>query len=511
MIRQSALLRWTPRYFTRSARSLRSGPQGSLAARSRNVSPRPMAAHAATSTCTGRVGATGASAVFPEGRECKRCVEHSGELSPMANSSTAETVSAIVQKAESLLSRWQQLDERIENHQIGSRPCFHRSFSSGAVEDTSHILRMDAVQFEAKNEVFSVLRTILPPPKRRCTNVEPCSSQSTGDESMAQGGVPHTGPSLTDGLVVIPDEAAPDAEGYLRRVRSGHRTGEVQSGVTLLDGEQQRPALLSMGEIAVFAELYHALECEDGTLLLQLMAELRCLVLAPVKRLADKTMPPSEGDFGSAISQLLLTLSSLGLVEERVLQSLTSPRGPFLSPAQLAHQDAGDLVRLLVAFHRFGLHHEPCFKMAVRALKRRSLRGPLRSCVETIFAQSNGDAFRGGLAEADMVSACMARLTVNNLLEAMAAIALSLHREKVVVELLAATVVVAVWNDERMSVDSATGRQMELGQVALANLLHRLSICHSGLLVNSGEDPLSPERVGFYDPVTADLVKVNRS
>ncbi|ORC90319.1 uncharacterized protein TM35_000081170 [Trypanosoma theileri] len=424
----------------------------------------------------------------------------------------------------------------MENHQIGSRPSVHRSFSSsGVVTDTSHRSRMDAVLFEAKTEVFSVLRTILPPPQRGGTDVGPCSVQSRGDDGMVQGSVPHKGPSSTAGLVVIPDEATPDAAGYLRRVRDSHRTGEVRSGVTLPGGEQQRPALLSMKEIAVFAELYHILECEDGVLLLQLMAELRCLVLTPVKRLAGETIPPSEGGIGNAVSQLLLTLSSLGLVEERVLQRLTSPRGPFLSPAQLAHQAAGDLVRLLVAFHRFGLHHEPCFKAVVRVLKWRSLRNPLRSCVETVFAQSNGDVLGGGVPEADMVPVCMAGLSVNNLLEAMAAIALSLHRERAVVELLAATVVAAVWNDERMFLDSAAGRvsaqhdhvlvfrtvqvhraaktceQMELGQASLAHLLHRLSICYSGLLVNNGEDPLSPERVGFYDSVTADLVKVNRS
>ncbi|KEG15213.1 hypothetical protein DQ04_00141010 [Trypanosoma grayi] len=440
----------------------------------------------------------------------------------------APPVMILLRKAEELLRCWQELDDVMVNRKIGHGQSSPHTLSASETEALSLQQQRDMVFFTAKAEVFAVLKALLPPVQ--------CRGGGSGVDAPPQNykreTETHAGRKSVGGLAVIPDEATADVGGYLQQLGTS-RLGDGKGGESFSSDTQRRPAVLSMKDIVVFLQLYHALECEDGILLLQLMEELQCIVLAPKIRSINEDALSNKGH-ESAVPQVLLVMSGLGLVEEFVLQALIRPSGPFLSPAEIARLHESDLVRLLVALHRFGLHQEPCFKSTTKVLRQRAHRKPLKSFIRPHLAHPSG-APPSDAAKSAGIPACVVGLTVNELLEGISAVALSVHREKAVVEFLSAIIIAAVEVEERNSASITRERvdahehnlgllrtlqvhraaklceQMQLEQPALAHLLHRLSIRHGGLLVDGGETAMNPERVGFFDAITADLVKVCHS
>lgn len=508
MLRRSPFARWVPRYFGRTAH-----PREKRG----NVAPRG----------GGSLRGPAANKYGEDAAAKGEASRHEGEVQTSSATDLAITGSShkLVRKAEALFGRWQALGGTVVNHSVGCEVPAPHSVQSDSVRSLPRNGPRDAVLFTAQTEVFAVLKTILP-------RVERCGEASSRDAFQQKPTREGELSPPVDNLVVIPDEVAENPKKFLHHIER-HRTDKAADCVALSGDAHSASPGFSMREILVFLRLYHAVESEDGVLLLQLLEELRRAVFKPQERHVDEARK-GNGDENSVIPQLLLTLSELGLVEERVLEKLTTLGGCFLSRRQIFCYPECDLVRLLVAFHRFKLHHEPCFKATMKALRQKTLRSPLKSFLLGVRAQQDRNALDEGTNKGGIPS-CMTGLTVNELLEALSAIALSLYRERAVVELLVATILAAVREDEEKFGNSISGEanagaknlgvlrtlqihraakiceQMEMAQPVLAHLLHRLSVSYGGLIVDGGEGPLNPERVGFYDFITADLVKVVRS
>ncbi|ESL10364.1 hypothetical protein TRSC58_01905 [Trypanosoma rangeli SC58] len=523
MLHRSAVVRWVPRYVRRCPRAQPRRRRAAASAGRAN----------ATSNCPPMF-----SAVNEDNGEVMMAAKaRQHDIQKEALSTLDPTVTDVSQmllrRAETLLHRWKNLKETILTRCNGGAPFVAHNLSPNKMKESFLNQEQDAVSFMAQTEVFAVVKDMLPLP----THQGGIGDRSEADEiwndtqeDSRQGGRLSC---RTSSMVIIPDEATGDAVKYLEQLGK-HRIEAVQGKVDPGKGSPPTlPAIFSLPEIVVFLQLYDELNSEDGELLLRLLAELRRIVFSARKGVGDEARMLSEAE-ESVVPRLLLTLSSLGIVEEHVLQRLVTVNGGrFMSRAKLARYSEADLVRLLVAFGRFRLHHEPCFNVTAKTLRRKSLCNPLRSFRRRALACTS-DAVFAKNAKGDIVSSLMAGLTLNDLLEALTAIALSLCRDAEVVELLAARIVTAVEEEEdrvRYSRGEAHTRekdlgffrtlqvhraakvceQMELAQPALAQLLHCLSMRYGGVVADGGEDALSPERVGFYDFITADLVKVRRS
>ncbi|RNE97330.1 hypothetical protein TraAM80_09385 [Trypanosoma rangeli] len=523
MLHRSAVVRWVPRYARQCPWVRPRGQRAAAAAGRANVASNCSPMFLAVNEDNGEV------MMATKARQHDVQKEASSALDP-----TVTGVSQmLLRKAETLLHRWKNLNETMLIHCIGGVPFIARNLSPNKMKESFLKQEQDAVSFMAQTEVFAVVKDMLP----LSTHQGDIGDRSETDEirnnpqedSRQGGGLT----CRTSSMVVIPDEATTDAVKYLEQLGK-HRIEAVQGKADLVKGSSPTlPVIFSLPEIVVFLQLYDEMNCEDGELLLRLLAELRRIVFSARKEVGDEKRMLSEAEEG-VVSRLLLTLSSLGIAEEHVLQRLVTVNGGrFMSRAKLARYSEADLVRLLVAFGRFKLHHEPCFNVTAKTLRRKSLCSPLRSFRRRALAYASGAVSEGNTKRVS-VSSLMAGLTLNDLLEALTAIALSLCRDVEVVELLAASIVTAVEEEEdrgrsnrgeaqtrdeelgfvrTLQVHRATKvcEQMELAQPALAQLLHRLSIRYGGVLADGGEDALSPERVGFYDFITADLVKVRHS
>ncbi|EKF32651.1 hypothetical protein MOQ_003494 [Trypanosoma cruzi marinkellei] len=516
MFQRSFVVRWVPRYIRRVPQARqKEHPDAMVMGWSKASSKRRAECSAVSKHDGGAVRV--AQAKRPEITE---------EASTVLASPVSDVSRLLLRKAETLLDSWQKLN--MTTAISGSR-----GDSSRGMTNLSSNPERDAVAFMAQTEVFAVVKGMLHLSTPLEGSLNRCEEDNKHDGLRQDAFQERRSTSSISGMVVIPDEGTTDAVKYLAQI-GRHHMGKVQDEVASLeDSFPTSSAIFSLHEIVVFLQLYNTMDCEDGELLLQLLGELRRIVFSTGKKIhnGQHVLTKSEED---VIPQLLLTLSSLGIVEENVLQRIVGiNNGSFLSRAKIARYPESDLIRLLVAFNRFGLHHEPCFHVTAKTLRRKSLRNPLKSfCRNALNCRADAAPLKD--VERSRVPSSMAGLTMNELLEALTAIALSLCREREVVELLAATIVTAVEDEEDMRYstnEKAKTREKELGllrtlqvhraakvceqmdmaQPSLAHLLHRLSIRYGGLLADGGDVSLSPERVGFYDFITADLVKARCS
>ncbi|KAG8347705.1 hypothetical protein TRVL_01457 [Trypanosoma vivax] len=534
MFRRSLFVRWVPRYFKKPTRPPHRSQHGAATRgqplRRRKETPPPMTRRTSTSRgvvgCDVKCGATEASRL------------HVG---------SDPAIKTLMRRARELLSNCQRLEDSKVRHRIRHEKPTAAPSSGEAVSAHPRQWTWDGISFCAKTEVFAVLKSVLSPahepsgcvPAARGDgegSVENKEITSNKGQQRCPAGVSHR-PHLS----VIPDEAVGDAQGYLDRLRRSQM--EQTSRLTGVGSGSSAgsPVVLSLQDILHILQLYELMECEDGTLLLQLMDQLRSVVLTWSEAVTFIPTPGSTLPLGAVVSRLLLVSSSLGLAEEQVLQKLIDTNNPFLSSCQVARCRVADVVRLLVALHRFGFHHEPCYMVAVKVLKSKVLRGPLIPATRRALRKG---VVGTPLHDDNKVKCLLLHMTgilLSEVLEALSGMALSLHREKVIVEFLAATVVATVCMEEvaeerekekeslarparREGADNSEPvlalqvhraaklcEQMELPQPALAHVLQRLVVRHRGLIVDGGEGDFDPQRTGFFDAVTADMVKVFRS
>lgn len=536
MLRTSIIVRWVPKYFKRSIqapqRQRRGGPTiETTCGRDNKSYPSADARRETVSGHAKKQKARDATVMASKQR-----VPHPKAFSPHR---TPE-VRALAEKATTILRCFdqQKLEGQVFSRGIGP-DCHSSGLSPSALtkdhcEDAQLRRSKDSLCFMGKTEVLAVLKAVLPPP--------PLNNAVSLSHSDCQRLSEPCGSSRSL-LVAIPDDEAANVHGYLRRIR-GKAEGK-EGDITSIDsaaGGTTLAASMSLRDVTIFLQLYEAVESEDGALLLQLMGVLRRIVFSGHGCEFNEGSPK---DTVGVVSQLLVVLSSLGLAEEHVLQRLVSSTGPFLTTRLVLNSKESNLIQLLVALHRFGFHHEKCYTACVRALQTAAHRDPLNSFIRHALlkrgSKEPAQLSKGGIR----IPRCLNGLTVSDLLEALSGMALSLHRQKVVVDLLLATIVAIVLNEElamtnkphlrnpenivttadehafmqdwisarALQVQRAAkvSEQMELPHPVIPQLFERLAVRYRGLIVDGGDGDISPENVGFYDAVTADLIKVSRS
>lgn len=143
------------------------------------------------------------------------------------------------------------------------------------------------------------------------------------------------------------------------------------------------PAAYTLDDLVLFLQLYERVNAEDGQLLAQIMAEVRRRLLtrtrrASTKQPAEPNLEPLSAAEEEALPlpAMLYVMSSLGVVEEAVLDLVTScapldgtPARRGLLYRELRRYSVVELLQLLVALHRFGHHQQPSTKAVTRALR----------------------------------------------------------------------------------------------------------------------------------------------
>nr|CCC94023.1 conserved hypothetical protein [Trypanosoma congolense IL3000] len=539
MLRRTPFSRWVPQYFRqpmRKTRGQRRGSSNTASAVREGNKVRFSSDDQQKATCDEDLRRRISSAC-----ETRKLDGNASSVDSPRFYRSPEIV-ALMKKACALLNKWHQLDTSLVNQEIRTKlrvPYTHPLYGVGEypVEKLPNAISASGLSFACKTEVLGVFKTVLPPAPPQ-SSVLDCSNEASVQQPGRQT---HVCDVTKRRLSVIPDDAASDALTYLRRIR-GDCTEKWQdapnNGTTL---QSVGCAVLSLHDVVVLLQLYEAAESEDGVLLLQFMDQVRRVVLSSCR---DGESGVAATCGGGVVAQLLLCFSSLGLMEESVLQQLINPRGPFLTKQQVRCYDVCDLVRLLVAFHRFGLHHEKCFAFVIGALRDKLLRKPLRSFSRQSLTLNQFSSTMK-LPEEDTVAQCVRELTVNDLLESLTGISLSIHRERAVVDFLLSLIITTVRYEEKTVAGSHSvnltdcamrdqttmnhkqkwvlarafqvhraakiSEQMELPQPALPHLLEYLAVRYRGIIVDGGDGEITPENVGFFDTVTADLVKVARS
>jgi hypothetical protein len=379
--------------------------------------------------------------------------------------------------------------------------------------------------------------------------------------------------------------------------------------------EKVVPTSFNLEELVVFLQLYDAVGSDDGQLLLHLMTEVhrQLLMYATAHRRAAETQKAAmhdgrDGRNTSAtdmmsspslpLPALLFTMSSLGLVEEAVLDLVTSalptsesmPVRRGLLYRELPHYSTAELITLTIALHRFGHSQQPSMKATTKALrvslynksvaagafhrimkdiKKRLDRSagaathysagtdaPEQQLPATVASDNDGS----GASDTNGVRMLQTQVELPSLvlqmqcplfllLEALTAASLTIYRRADVVsflsDLIATTAVIELSHtlpsgsdDTHCAPRAAAARtqasetqeyvvfvahqllraaklteEMELPQPLLLGVFAWCcTLTGKGVVVDGGEAGAVPsDRVAFYDHVTADLIKVNRS
>lgn len=289
----------------------------------------------------------------------------------------------------------------------------------------------------------------------------------------------------------------------------------------------------SLSDLVLFLRLYDSANVEDGQLLMQLMNEIRRQLFALAEAAADAaaarggSSAPSvagvtvgEHDQEAAnrgvkgISQvpsasllplpaMLYTMSSLGIVEEAVLDVVTScavhdgacgRRGLLYS--QLRLYSVADLLQLLVALHRFGHQQQPSTKAVAKALRASLYSTPTnasrfhrraRSLKKALAARprtpSSGEGRVGATAAVADTGGVAAMIAADKelsslafglecplflLLEALTATATTVHRRTDVVAFLSDLIAVTAVTELMTAVHESRGRRSPAGCEDLA-------------------------------------------
>lgn len=364
---------WTPNYF-----------RGHQLKAARHVGPRRTrtVASAAPSSptsegATAAAAAEKAAAVEAAVRPSRHNFDESAVKTAHAAVHAHEIDSAPTTKADPLVQRAQELLLLL------SHPCAVSPPPSSPQRESGAEATRNFVDFAARRDVLGPLRQRLP--------AAPASLGAS---------LPRAAPSLS---------TSTGMNGSMARLRVVSSPVSPTAPVAKPETVAMRPFTLE--ELVVFLQLYDAVSANDGQLLVQLMADVHRKLLAyaavhsaaataavtssaPLRapnslassaktteeeKKAERSVVNNVGQASpppTPFPALLFTLSSLGLVEEAVLDLITSAAPVNGSPArrgllyrQLPQYSAVELVTLLIALHRFGHHQQPSMKAVTKALR----------------------------------------------------------------------------------------------------------------------------------------------
>ncbi|KPA81672.1 hypothetical protein ABB37_03981 [Leptomonas pyrrhocoris] len=283
------------------------------------------------------------------------------DVNAAASATSTTPVLQLVQQAQQLLTQLSQPSSVVS--------------SSSPTTITAEAMR-NYVEFTARRDVFGPLRHYLPPA------VSSAATRASGAAAPRFRLVPST---------TAPVTADPSA---------------------LPTAKDEGVQAFRLADLIVFLQLYDSVDADDGQLLVQLMTEVHRQLFAYA--LAQKSTADAPGtnsrnptsaeqaknntdncrsrDRGDQLSKpvvylplpaLLFTMSSLGLVEEAVLELVTTAAASTdgsrarrgLLYRQLPLYSSEELITLLIALHRFGHSQQPSMKAVTKTL-RASLYNP---------------------------------------------------------------------------------------------------------------------------------------
>ncbi|KPI90584.1 hypothetical protein ABL78_0344 [Leptomonas seymouri] len=527
-------------------------------------------------SCTQRSGAIHQQ---PQSAAASFSVENSN----VAAAASTPHVQLIVRQAQELLAR-------LSSSASAVLPPSHPELTAEATRNY--------VEFTARRDIFGPLRHRLP----------------AAAPSHLSRMLPHTASS-------VPTRVSGAATPRLRVVPSTEIAVTVSpSDPPMLEGEAEKTFGLS--DLVVFLQLYDSVNADDGQLLLQLMAEVHRQLFAyaaeqkaaanapghspqpPIcsentRKMADKRSR-SSSRVTKPVAQLplpalLFTMSSLGIVEEAVLDLVTSaaaisdrsPARGGLLYRQLPLYSTEELLMLIIALHRFGHRQQPSMKAVTKALRAslynkstaansfhrimRDIKKRMHRTAGSVNRHTTGleaaekhasEEYTGGDAEISGGSpvriiqsraelqplVLQMRSPLFLLLEALTATTLTVYRRTDVISFLSDLISVTAVMELSQVLFSARGhrstfsstpshRQQEDAQEYVLFVAHQLlraaklteemelpqpllskvfawscTVSGKGVVVEGGEDSEVPsDRVAFYDHVTADLIKANRT
>ncbi|KAK7194053.1 hypothetical protein NESM_000318000 [Novymonas esmeraldas] len=340
MLVRSALRLWTPRYFR--GRGVAGRPVGKRRVRTVDA---PLAVGSSTPATLGVRQQTRAAAPPMSVPVPRRDRGRTGAPATPAPHDVASpaTEPPIVRRAKDLL---QQL-----------------SFATATPPSASPDAARAYVEFSAKSDVLGPLRNLLPAP-----------------HNTPRGGCTEALAPRQRFRVVAPEAAA----GAPRSTEGGSPPGASTA------------VAFSLSDLVVLLQLYESVGAEDGQVLAQMMSEVhrQLLSAAATARVTASYTAEGNGDNSSGggdvgpetpvmdaspalpLPALLYTMSSLGIVEEAILDIVASAapleggqRRRGLLYAQLRAFSAVELLQLLVAFHRFGHSQQLSTKVVMAALR----------------------------------------------------------------------------------------------------------------------------------------------
>ncbi|CAJ1013065.1 hypothetical protein Q4I28_008378 [Leishmania naiffi] len=345
MLARTVVRLWTPKYFREQAGAGRH--LGKRRTRALNAAPVLCSSGVARGGVAATSCTTPARAPPPRKSTRKSIAEHAPSTSSVGRTPGQPPTSSLPSPQPDAFHTSHPLVQRTQEllHELASADHSQSSLSPDAVRGYA--------QFSARHDVLGPLRSLLPLP-----------ATSSGGSSA--------NPASRQRFHIVPVVGMNPAMPPPRLQRSA-------------------TADFSLSDLVLFLQLYEGANMEDGKLLVQVMNEVRRQLFALAETVARTTT--DEGDLEAErggvkgvlqtpsasplpFPAMLYTMSSLGIVEEAVLDVVTScavrddTHGKLgLLYSQLRHYSVKELLQLLIALQRFGHQQQPATKALTKALR----------------------------------------------------------------------------------------------------------------------------------------------
>ncbi|CAJ1038620.1 hypothetical protein Q4I30_008311 [Leishmania utingensis] len=346
MLARTVFRLWTPKYFREQAGAGRH--LGKRRARALNAAPALCSTAAARGGVTATSCTTPARAPPPRKSTRKSIAEHAPSTSSVGRTPGQPPISSLHSPPPDAFHTSHPLVQRTQEllHELATVDHSQSSLSSDAARGYA--------QFSARHDVLGPLRSLLPLP-----------ATSSGGSSA--------NPASRQRFHIVPVVGMNPLMPPPPRLQ---RTATAD---------------FSLSDLVLFLQLYDSANMEDGKLLVQVMNEVRRQLFALAETVARTTT--GEGDLEAErggvkgvlqtpsasplpFPAMLYTMSSLGIVEEAVLDVVTSSalrddtHGKLgLLYSQLHHYSVKELLQLLIALQRFGHQQQPATKALTKALR----------------------------------------------------------------------------------------------------------------------------------------------
>ncbi|EPY32164.1 hypothetical protein AGDE_08832 [Angomonas deanei] len=357
--------------------------------------------------------------------------------------------------------------------------------------------------------------------------------------------VTKSGKETRQSLKVIPEEYADDPEKYLQQLRQSE---------TKVEG-----ARLSLEDTTGVLFLYDAVDCENGTLLRQLLDDIDRFIFVNLSEGFKSThlKEKENGVVKLPLPQLLYTLSNLGIIEEKLLRHCTAEEGhrKGLLTSQLGLYAERELVLLLFALHRFGMENELAFSSVLRKLDKKcyvkqtstgSFMEQCHSLEKQCYKQLSHAPAESRVVPLQALTKWetldAVQLPIVLLLEVLSSLTATPFRKPSSVKHVSYFLAGSVAGEYRSILDTITKdaethrladvvkqrlnilsqqlfravrmcEAMECPQVLLFELFNNIrESSGADVFADGGEDAeIASDRVAYYDHVTADLVKISHA